>query len=374
MSSNNFSVNDSENCLKFSKDVADAITIIKPVLDSFGILMSLFVILLIGFTKKYKQFVYRLVVYLMMGNILLALCQMLELIPIKVTKEHISIRNGTGWPEVCAVLGYLDVVICWMGNFVIIWTMLYMLSLSWKLHCLQTSDHSKPQGQLHRTSHVREIVGVLLLTLSPFLFSWIPFVVDMYGLSGIWCWIRIAKNDGCDVDKYHHLSLALMMIMFYGPLVIIIVFGVVCMIIIILLLRRSSKHLHGGIREQYQNGMKEIGIVLVYPIIYCLFCFFMLVHRIYSSAHMNDLSPSYPLWIIHAVADPSLILIPALAFLLHPYVWKNIRSPSNVVSAYTKYSVPPEDDDIDEGITIRPSGGGYGGTGNSILVSKPTEL
>ena len=56
---------------------------IKPVLDNFGILMSLFVILLIGFTKKYKQFVYRLVVYLMMGNILLALCQMLELIPIR---------------------------------------------------------------------------------------------------------------------------------------------------------------------------------------------------------------------------------------------------------------------------------------------------
>ena len=377
----NIFVNDSR-CLVFSKKVADVILYMKVILGSVGILTSLLVIILIGVAKVYKQFVYRLVVYLMAVSILQALCQVVELIPIEVTtEEYITIRNGTGWKEVCAILGYLDIVTSWMGNLVIIWTMLYMLSLSWQLHRLQTSQHSEPPDpKIQSTSHVREIVGVLMLLFCPFLFSWIPFVMDMYGPSGLWCWIKTVSENGCGDSKFQHLSLALMMIMFYGPLVAIIVFGLVSMIVTILLLWRSSKHLHGGIRQRYQGSMKEIGIVLVYPLIYCLFCSFLLVNRIYSCTHTNshDRPPYYPLWIMHSVADPGRIVIPALALLLHPYVWKNILScrfsSPDVASAYTKYSVPPEDDDIDEGITIRPTvtGDRYGSTRSSLLFSKVT--
>ena len=117
-------------------------------------------------------------------------------------------------------------------------------------------------------------------------------------------------------------------------------------------------------------------MVLIYPLVYFLFCFLLLVNRIYSSTHANsyDHPHNYPLWIIHAVADPGRILIPALAFLLHPHVWKNVlvclASSQNAVSAYTKYSVPPEDDDINEGFIIRPSDGGYGSTTTSLLLSE----
>ncbi len=83
------------------------------------------------------------------------------------------------------------------------------------------------------------------------------------------------------------------------------------MLSIIILLRRSSKHLHGAVRQRYRSSMKEIGLVLIYPIVYCLFCFFLLVNRIYSSAHTNsnDKPNNYPLWVIQAVADPGFILI-----------------------------------------------------------------
>ena len=79
------------------------------------------------------------------------------------------------------------------------------------------------------------------------------------------------------------------------------------------------------------------------------------------------------MWIVHAVADPILVLIPALAFLLPPRVWKKVKpcrtSPQNPVSAHTKYSVPPEDDDISEGYTIRPTtiDGLYGSANSDIL-------
>ena len=303
---------------------------------------------------------------------------MIELIPVEVTEsERITIRNGTGWPEVCAVLGYLDIVTAWSGNFVIIWIMLYMLNLSWQLHRLQSSKQSTSSSpNIQTNSHTREIIGVILLVLSPFLFSWIPFVMHMYGISGLWCWIRTASDNGCNDTNFQHLSLTLMMVMFYGPLVGILIFGLVCMILIIILLRRSSKDLHGAVRQRYRSSMKEIGMVLIYPLVYFLFCFLLLVNRIYSSTHANsyDHPHNYPPWIIHAVADPGRILIPALAFLLHPHVWKNIlaclASSQNAVSAYTKYSVPPEDDDINEGFTIRPSDGGYGSTTTSLLLSE----
>jgi uncharacterized membrane protein len=197
----------------------------------------------------------------------------------------------------------------------------------------------------------------------------------MYGISGPWCWIKTASENGCNDGDFQHLSLTLMLVMYYGPLVGILIFGLVCMLSIIILLQRSSTHLHGGNRQRYRSSMKDIGLVLIYPVVYCLFCFFLLVNRIYSATHTNsnDKPNNYPLWIIHAVADPGRILIPALAFLLHPHVWKNVlacrgrsnNAESRCISA--EYSVPPEADDIHHGYTIRPSNGGYGSPSNGLL-------
>ena len=368
MSSIDVYANGTDLCTEFSKKVANDIFIIKVVFGSLGALMSLMVIILIGATKIYKQFVYRLVVYLMIVNVLQALCQVLELIPIEVTEEeHITIRNGTAWVDVCGVLGYLDIVTSWSGNFVIIWTMLFMLKLSWKIHSHQETTAQNQTFRRQRKYKVHEILGVIFVLACPFLFGWIPFVNDMYGASGPWCWIRTVDKNGCGDGSFQQLSLILMMVMFYGPLIGILTFGLLCMLAVILLLWRSSRHLHGGNRQKHQNSMKEIGIVLVYPIVYCIFCFFLVVNRIYSSVLTNPSNhhPYYPLWIIHAVADPGRIVIPAAAFLLHPHVWKKVISTCRSsltleTSMYTGYSIPPEDEDMGKGLSIKPSSINYG--------------
>ena len=83
--------NNTEYCLHFSRDVANTIFIIKVVLSSF---VSLFIIILFRLMKTYKQFVHCLVIYLMAVNILLALFQVLELIPIEVNDaDLIVVRN-----------------------------------------------------------------------------------------------------------------------------------------------------------------------------------------------------------------------------------------------------------------------------------------
>jgi hypothetical protein len=180
------------HCLEFSKKIADVIFDLKMALGSLGTLLSLFAIVLVAASRIYKQFVYRLVMYLMAVNITQALCQIIELIPVEVTEDdRITMRNGTGWEEVCAVFGYLDIVTAWMGNFVIIWIILYMLNLSWQLHRLQSNQQATyTPPNANKKSHAREIIGVLLLVFSPFLFSWIPFAMHMYGISGLWCWSK----------------------------------------------------------------------------------------------------------------------------------------------------------------------------------------
>ena len=366
-------VNNSDSCREFSNDTARDIFIIKLCFGTLGILVSLIILILIGVTKIYKQFVYRLVMYLMVVNILQGLCLLFEQLPIQVTADdRISLKNGTGWEEACKLLGFLDIVSSWNGNLVIIWTMLYMLVLSWNIYkssninAMNLSEERNPPKIL--SMKVREILGVVIVLVSPFLFCWIPFVHDMYGPSGPWCFIKSIQmdGDGCGSKSFQNWSLALMMTMFYGPLIGILLFGLVCMLAIIILLWRSSKQFYGGNRMKFYSGMKEIGIVMVYPIIYWIFCSVLIVSRIVSYAHKNRAThPYHPLWICHAVADPGRVVIPAIAFLLHPHVWKKIFakckwSQANDSSTYTRFDVPPEDDDIKEGIVIRPSSNGYG--------------
>lgn len=371
-----------EHCFKSPKKVAEAIFVIKVTLNCIGILSSILVVCLIFISKNYKRFVYRLVVYLMIVNSLQALCQILELTPVQVTEdETVSIKNGTGWSDMCAALGFLDMVTSWMGNFIIVWIMLYMLVLSWRLHRLAISDSSEVIIRQTASRRYKEMIGVLFLLFSPFLFSWIPFAMDMYGLSGLWCWIKTVNGieNGCNDRRFAHKSLALIVSMFYGPLVLIIIFGFICMVLIISLLCRSTKNLYGANCQRYNQGVKNVGIVLVYPVIYCLFCIFLLINRIYSSTHSEGhMNPNYTLWVIQALADPSLNVIPALAFLLHPYVWKRVSCEWLKGKIDNKYydqqlQVPPEGDDIERGLTMSPTedhDNKYGSINSCVLSPK----
>ena len=293
-------------CNEFSASVANDIFYIKVILGSVGIVLCLLAILIIGVTKKYrKDFVYRLLMYVMVVNSFQALCQVLYVIPVEVTSDDLlSIRNGTGWSDVCAAFGFLDMTTSWMGNLVIIWIMLYAL----KLNCGRI-HHRQPVEKCK--SHTGEVVGLCILFVSPFLFSWIPFVKDMYGVSGPWCWIKILSENGCyDDSNFQHLSLTFMVTMFYGPLFCISIFVVICMIASIFLLLKR-RHTEPSLPFQRTKTI----ILFIYALIYLFFWIFPMVNRIYTFIHFtsSDCPLYYPLWVVHTVADSSRILVPALA-------------------------------------------------------------
>ena len=278
---------------EFSKEIADVIFDIKVAMCSIGILLSLFATGLIILFKFYKKFVYRLVMYLMVVNIMQAVCIIAQMIPIEVTDSNCTrLRSGQGWREACAALSYLHIVVDWIHHLVIIWIMLYMLKLSWQLHHLQSNQQPTTLNpRLHKISCFREIAGSIFLIFSPFLICWFPFVMNMYGISGPWCFIKTIIDDvnhehNDNLKHFQSKSLTLMMVLYYIPVMGTITFVLISIILIIAILWKSSTNLHGAVRLRYKSSMKQIGFMVIYPLIYCLFCLPPLINRVYlASVH-----------------------------------------------------------------------------------------
>lgn len=284
-----------ELCIEFSRSVAHAIFNIRVILGSITTLLCLLAAVAVTcITLYFKEstFSRRLVLYFMIASTVQALCQVLGVVPVEVTDGGIlSIRNGSGWSDMCAIVGYLDTVSSSVANLVIIWFMLYMLQQRYR------QIQRKSKGHIFSTNksrYVYEIVGVLLVIAIPILIGWIPFVKDMYGLSGPWCWIKTVSEKGCHDSDVRKWSLGLMVAMFYVPLLCTLV---LCAVVVF---SRSAK---GS---------------FFYPFVYCFFSVFLLVNRIYSYTHLNsnDRTAYYPLWIVHSVAEQCRSLIPSLAVLL----------------------------------------------------------
>ena len=114
------------------------------------------------------------------------------------------------------------------------------------------------------------------------------------------------------IKKFSNWSMSLIIFIFCGPVMLFSAFVLQCMIAITVFLWRSSKCFASKNCQVYQNSIKQSGIVLVYPVIYFIFCTLLLVNRLYSLTHTEVVH----LWIIQAVADAGRTLIPAVAFFL----------------------------------------------------------
>ena len=337
-----------DSCYNFSKKEADAASYTKLCVASLGIAACLLVIVLIISSKSYKHFVFRLVIYFMLADMFQAVTHILELTPVTHVNGVVVVKDG--WDAACAAFGFLDQIALWMGNMGILWIMFYLL---WLIHQLKKLQSGAPPEtvRLYQASLKAELVGIFFLLFFPFTFNWIPFIWDMYGLSGLWCWIKVSRWGQC---KDFRLGLILMFSMFYGPLTLIILFSFGGFVAITIILYRGAIHQKGLARRIYRRGTKEMVLIVVYPIIYNILCLILIINRIYSAVSDSEYdTPFFPLWIAHAIADPGRVLLPPVAFLLHPKSWKSMfSSRKQESSSETRFSIPPEDSDIDNGITI----------------------
>ena len=337
-----------ESCYKFSNAQFDLVLHMKLSMDSLGILVCLIVLSLIVLSKAYKRLVFRLVLYFIVADIFQAITHIIELTPIEHMNGEVVVKEGA--ETLCAVYGFLDQIALWMGNVAIVWIMLYLLWIVNQLRCVQKGAHPNK----NKISTKTELIGLFFLLVFPLTFNWIPFVWNMYGISGLWCWIKESRDYCHDYE----LGLTLIFSMYYGPLIIIITFTFVSLMAITAILCKGALNKSGVARKTYTRGVKNTLLIAIYPLVYNVICLLAIANRIYSAINgSNGGEPYVPLWIAQTLAEPARVLIPPIAFLLHPNSWKTMFGKDVDAESIRTASIhiPPEDADIDTNIIIPTS-------------------
>lgn len=201
--------NSTDHCLEFLRSIAIFILVIKIICWVITTVTSLFAIVMIRKNFRSSFLSQRLYMYFLSVGVLQGLCQILGQFPVEVTEDgQVALKSGLGWHTVCILFAYLDIVTTWIINFLMIWILLLML---WYYY--RVVHRGCSMQAVNRTSHVREGIGVLMSTISALLISCIPFIKDMYGVFGAYCWIRTIDDDYLDSDL-QKFSLSFMMITF----------------------------------------------------------------------------------------------------------------------------------------------------------------
>ena len=337
------------NCtrLPFTPSDRSILYIIKLAVSCAALLACAAAIIIIVALKDYKKFIYRLVLYLMITSLIYAIILILELLPVELSDKDNGVSDR--YTLMCVITGFLSQVAVWMYVLLICWIVLYLVLLA--------------VFKYNANQRRQEITGLCIVLALPLVFNWIPFLHDMYGLSGLWCWIRTVP-ERCDRPKYV-LGLIYQITLFYGPISLMAFFGFCSFISICVVLFREACRRSTGLRIISDNiphvrALRGSLPLVTYPLLFSLIFSVMLANRIdYSVAVHAGSQPSYPLWLAHAIADPLFTLFPPLAFIFHPSTLKKLytsfRRPNPAVStqAETTYIVPKEFSSSDEPLIIR---------------------
>lgn len=325
-------------CLNFTAPIAKTILALKISLSSIAILTNLLVIGFIVYFKKITEdFIYRLVLYLLITDIFQAVAIILISLPVTAT-DGVGIKYrkpANEWREVCSAAGFVSMVSLWMGNVIIIWIVLYLVWQGWSVYRqvyrqlereinIQDVGRGRGSDTPTRQCSLGELVGIFFLFFVPLVIASIPFAIKggMYGISGPWCWIKI-QNPYCGDST----SFIVDIVFYYGPLMAIVLLTAIFVCTALICCCRGAVRRHEKVIDLKQRRIKAVTIVLACPILYCAVIILLFVNRIYMIRHPNknpSVNPMHRLWITHTIADPFRVLIPALAIIINPFVWKDV--------------------------------------------------
>ena len=266
----------------------------------------LVMIWLIIIFKKYKFFTQRLILYLALSALAYSVVSAINVEGFRSYRDD-SVRSY------CVFVGFLEQVV---GNWIPVAITCIMVDLFVKV------VFDKPTEKF-------EILYILLIFVSPILYSWIPFIHVAYGPAGAWCWIRDVDYECNDFPFGTSLRFAL----YWVPLYILmpILFGL--LIIILVLLRKRQKQWIGNFNpesiELKKRMQEEVIPLLYYPIIFLLLNIFPFGNRI-SNAIQSE--PLLPLWILAAISLPFQGLVITLAFALDSETRRKMTIPHILVA------------------------------------------
>ena len=197
-----------------------------------------------------------------------------------------------------------------------------------------------------------EICGLAVILILPFLFNWVPFLKNMYGLSGGQCWMKPSVRNYC---KYDNGGLAFIFLLAYGPEILVGIITFVSFGTIVFVMCRRALQQEQGLRQPsvHQQGIKEILPLLLHPLIYFLLWVGLVATRIYDATQGRKFQ--YSQMLIHDIISGVIILLLPTAVLLHSSIncYKKQRKRMHTLNTTTSYIVPNESIDQDEPLIIK---------------------
>ena len=314
------------SCFEFSERQLNQVTAAVVSVSGITCIACIIAVILIIVLKQYRTFLHRLVLYLMVAAGVYSLSFFLEITPVYHDSEGVSVRKGL--EGLCAAIGFFTQIMAWIFHIIITWIVVYLTLLAVFKY------------QANKRKH--EAIGLITVFVLPFAFNWIPFIQNMYGLSGFWCWIKPAEG-GCNGD--HTLGDLYQFGLHYAPAALVVIFTYVAFttIVIVLCKERATTNSTGAAHSQ---AVKEALPLLAYPLIYNIFFVPVFVNRIYYAiAVSKGEKPNYPLFLAHAILEAMRMLLAALGFLLHPNILKKVfckKPMSNTQRTATEFVVSNE--------------------------------
>lgn len=143
-----------------------------------------------NYFKRYRFFVHRLALYLTSAAIFYSIATALQSVP----GDLFGIQNH----HLCIAVGFLSQYGSWVLLLYIYWVISQLLLLS----------------VCHVSTKKAEPFIVLLPVLLPIPISCIPFIHNLYGSAGAWCWIVTATAD-CEKVYAGQIE---QFVLWYGPM------------------------------------------------------------------------------------------------------------------------------------------------------------
>ena len=301
----------SSGCFNFTREEFKAITLTKDVLCGISLLACCTAVLLIVLIKSYTLFVHRLSLYLIIATFFNSLTFILMSVPVTYNDQlkRTEVKNNSDSRALCKATGFLIQYVGWVVMLLVTFISLYLLLLA--------------LGKLSERAQKfkYEVTVILVSLLLPTTFNWIPFVSNLYGLAGPWCWIEIGRSR---CPTHFDKVVIYQFVLYYIPALLLAGLNSIAIVTIIVILCKNawhSRHNHEPIinQRQYKDAIKEAVppfiVAVVYTALYSLSFTNRIVQTIVIGAGER---PVASLWITHAVTFSILQLLIPLGFILHP--------------------------------------------------------
>ena len=286
----------------FSAPKYIALLAVRNTLSFVSCCILLCVIGLIVLFQKHMFMSQRLVLYLALSSAIFSLVQVFNF------DAHTANRSQENL-NYCIAIGFLTQVTIW-----------------WELvatSCIMIDIFLKAVFQAQ--TEKLEKFYVLFIIVTPFVFSWIPFVKGHYGPAGLYCWIRDRNLENCMLSSFGNW---LRFSMYYIPLYTIMTILVSLVIISLVTVHWRKKKWVGDYSPQsslvHQMIEKEIRPLVWYPLIFLLINIVPLIRRAYS-VHDKDETFFFVLTAIQVVVYRFQGILIGLAFALDPETRKKLN-------------------------------------------------